>query len=102
MTSAKKRYSASDREGLAVIFELQKFELYFLSVEHFTLMTDQQALKSAFYQKDTHGCLARWLDFLAEYNFDFQYRSGKSDKAADLLSRIHDGERQDSGEDEGE
>lgn len=66
MTTAEKRYSASEREVLAVIFALRKFRLYLLSAEPFTLMTDQQALKSAFHRKDIHGRLACWLDFLAE------------------------------------
>lgn len=102
MTVAERKYSACEREALAVIFALRKFRLYLLSTEPFILMTDQQALKSAFARKDIHGRLARWLDFLAEYEFEFQYRKGSLNKAADFLSRIKHGEEVIEGTDEGD
>lgn len=69
LTSTEQNYSVCEREALAVVFGLRKFRLYLLSTEPFLLLTDQQALKTAFRKKDIHGRLARWLDFLAEYDF---------------------------------
>lgn len=102
MTSSERQYSACEREALAVIFALRKFRLYLLSSNPFTLLTDQKALRSAFAKKDVHGRLARWLDFIAEYDFEIEYRNGSSNKAADFLSRIQHGEEVVGGFDEGE
>lgn len=66
MSRAERHYTACKRDALAVIFALRKFRLYLLSTEQFTLMTDQQALQSAFARKDIHGRLTRWLDFLVK------------------------------------
>lgn len=87
MNEAERNYSACEREALAVIFALQKFRPYLLSAETFRLITDHQALKYAFQKKDVHGRLARWLDLLAEYNFEVVYRPGRENSAADFLSR---------------
>lgn len=95
------QYSAGEREALAVIFALRNFCLLLLLTETFILLTDQQALTSPFARKGIHGRLARWIDFLAEYNFEFHYCSGSSNKVADLLSRIRTGEREESECDEG-
>lgn len=34
-----------------------------------------------------HGCLARWIDFLTEYEFDVRYKPGPQNRAAGFLSR---------------
>lgn len=87
MNSAERNYSACEREALAVIFALKKFRMYLLSTEPFKLITDHQALREAFRKEDIHGRLARWLDFLAEYEVEIAYRPGDRNKAADFLSR---------------
>lgn len=85
MTAGEKTNSESEREALVFILALRKFPIYMLSSEPFTSMTDQKPLKSAYARKVIHGCIARWLDFFAEYNFEFQYRSGKSNNVVDFL-----------------
>lgn len=99
MKSVEIRYSASGRKALPVIFAVRKFCLYPLSLEPFTLLTDQQAFKAAFGKKDIHGRLICLLDFLEEYDFEFQYRSGRSNKAADFLSRIQVAEQEEAAHD---
>ena len=102
MTDAEKKYSTCEREALAVIFALKKFRVYLLSSTPFTVITDHQALRHTFQKKDIHGRLARWLDFLAEYDFKIEYRSGKKNGAADYLSRIDTGVTVSDGYDEGD
>lgn len=51
------------------------------------MFSDQQALKAAFARKDIHGRLARWLDFMAEYEFQVCYRKSSLNHAADFLCR---------------
>ena len=88
MNTSEREYSACEREALAVIFALKRFRVYLLSSTPLKLITDHQALSYAFRKKDIHGRLARWLDFLAEYNFTVEYRRGSENSAADYLSRI--------------
>lgn len=68
MSAAERGLTAFEREALAVIFALRKFRFYLpLSVPiHF--LTDHRRSKAAFARKDVHGRLARWLDFLPEYD----------------------------------
>jgi len=91
MTPTERNYSACDRETLAVIFGLRQYRVYLLSTEPFTLITDHKALKNTFKKKDVHGRLARWLDFLAEYEYVVQHRPGKDNIPPDFLSRIDNG-----------
>lgn len=102
MTRAERGYSACEKEALAVIFALRKFRVYLLSSDPFTVYSDQQALKAAFSRIDIHGRLARWLDFLAEYDFEVRFWKGSSNPAADFLSRISHGEQGIEGMDEGD
>ena len=102
MTDAEKKYSTCEREALAVIFALKKFRVYLLSSIPFTIITDHQALRYTFQKNDVHGRLARWLDFLAEYDFKVEYRAGKQNASADFLSRIDTGATVEEGYDEGE
>ena len=67
--------------------------MYWLSDVPFVVVTDHQALSYAFKKKDIHGRLARWMDFLAEYEFTVQYRPLTENTAADFLSRQTDGAR---------
>ena len=53
----------------------------------FTLVTDHNPLTSLKGLTDVGGHLARWLMYLQQFNFQVQYRSGKTYKNADALSR---------------
>lgn len=59
MNDPEKKYSACEREALAVILALNKFRVYLLSTQKFMLVTDHQALQYALQKKDIHGRLAR-------------------------------------------
>lgn len=96
LRAAEKNYTVSEKEALAVIFALKKFRVYLLSDKEFTLFTDHQALKYAFTKPDVHGRFARWLDFLAEYNFKIEYKPGEENGPADFLSRLMYGEKEQS------
>lgn len=58
-----------------VIFCLSKFRLYVLSSIPFILITDHQTFLYVFSKKDFYGLIARWLDFLAVYDFNLDYRA---------------------------
>ena len=58
-----------------LIFGLKTFRSYLLG-RHFQIRVDNQAL--TFYQrtKEPTGQRARYLDFLADFDFEISYRSG--------------------------
>lgn len=73
-----------------------------LSSELSERITNHQALRYAFKQKDIHGRLARWIDFLAQYEFKINYKQGSCNQAADYLSRFELCETTPDKTDEGE
>lgn len=75
------------------MFELRKCLVHLLSNRHFVLFTKQQALKTVFAENGIHGLLARWLDFLAEYEFILEYQRRFSIIAADYLAHIGHGDK---------
>lgn len=70
----------------------KKFRFYLLLKRPFVLFTDQQAPRTVFAKKEIHGRLMRWLDFLAEYDFRYEYQKGSSN-VANYLTRISHGEK---------
>lgn len=61
--------------------------MYLVSTEPFRLITGHHALNEAFRKQDIHRRLARWVDFLSDYEFEIAYRPGEKSKPADFLSR---------------
>ena len=88
LNRAERSYCANRRKLLAMIFALKHFRSYLLS-HHFVCRVDHMALK--YYQSTAEplGQQARFLDFLAEFDFDLQYKAGKDlTNYCDSLSRI--------------
>ncbi len=83
LSPVERNNSAFEREALAVVFAFKKFRLFLLS-NKLTLLTDHQALQHTFNNRDPHGRIARWLCFLADYEFDVH---GKSNGNANYCSR---------------
>ncbi|GBN48124.1 Transposon Ty3-I Gag-Pol polyprotein, partial [Araneus ventricosus] len=71
LTKAEKNYSTTERECLAVVWAINKFQPYLFG-RHFT---------------DPSGRLARWALRLQEHDFSVMYKTGKKHKDADTLSR---------------
>lgn len=83
----QQRYSVTRRELLAVVTFIHQFRHYLLG-KKFHLRTDHGSLRWLFAFKDPQGQVARWLEFLSEYNFEIQHRAGNKHQNADFLSRI--------------
>ena len=56
----------------------------------FTVITDHASLKYLQTQPKLSRRQAQWVEKLSEYNFDIQYRPGKHNIVADILSRRPD------------
>ena len=86
LSDAERNYSTTKKELLAIIYGLKQFRHYLLCRE-FLLRTDHAALTTLMRTPDPPAQQARWLDFLAEYNFKIVHRAGELHRNADSLSR---------------
>lgn len=91
LSSAEQKYSQIEKEGLAIIFGVNKFNDY-LYLNHFTLVTDHKPLLNIF--SPTKGIpqysanrLRRWALILSNYNYKIEYVKSEHN-AADCLSRL--------------
>ena len=84
--AAERNYSTTEREALAVIFGIKKFEPY-LYGRKFVLHTDHHSLKWLMSISDPTGRLARWSLLVQQYDFDIKHRPGAAHANADALSR---------------
>ena len=92
LTSAEKKYSQLDKEGLAVVFAVKKSH-QFLYGRHYTIYTDHKPLLGIFkcdkpVPLTVSGRIQRWILTLAAYEYDLVYRPGKENGNADALSRL--------------
>ena len=87
LSETEKNYSVAEKEYLAVVWAVRKFEPYLYGV-HFTLETDHQALQYLNKSKTENGRLMRWALRLQPYSFTTKVIPGKDNVGADYLSRI--------------
>ena len=73
------------RQRYSVTF-MNHFRHYLLG-QNFLLRTDHGSLRWIFDFKDPRGQVARWLEVLAQYDFDIEHRPGVKHQNADSLSR---------------
>ena len=88
---AERKYPPTKLEMASIIYALNHFEVYLLG-HKITVYTDHQALVSGYisYLKgQTKGLLSRWHLKISQYlpHLMIEYKPGKSNEAADALSR---------------
>lgn len=85
---AEKNYSVGDLEMLAIISALKHFSHQLKHGKPFYVRTDHAPL--IIFNKDNKEPtprIARWLDFLGDFQCEFMYMKGSSNVVADCLSR---------------
>ena len=92
LSPAEKNYSQLDREGLSLIFGVNKFHQYLYGT-HFTLITDHKPLLGLFNEArpiphNASGRIQRWALTLSGYNYTIRHRSGTAHGNCDALSRL--------------
>ena len=87
MSGAEKNYSVTEREGLGMVYSVQKYRHYLLGYK-FTFHIDYDALKYMVNKLQFSGRIARWVLLLQEFDFDVDVRPGKKHANADFLSRL--------------
>ena len=85
LNDAKRRYSTYDKEFYAIVQSLHFWTFYLLPTE-FVLFSDHQALRYLNSQNKLNARYAKWVEFLNEYSFVINHRSGIENKVADALS----------------
>ena len=90
LSKAKRNYSTTEQECLAVIWAVEHFHQY-LGTNHFYLITDHSAFQ---WLKITElkGCRARWILRLELYNFTIKHRAGRKHNNADAMLRMYEEE----------
>jgi len=86
LKDAERRYSAVEREALAIVWGIQKFRDY-LEGRKFTLVTDSEGLTWMKQMKDRNGKIYRWFMLVMGYDFQTLHCKGRDNQAADSLSR---------------
>lgn len=89
LSESERRYGATQRELLGVVFCLNKFQ-YHISGSKFTLYTDHKALTYMFDQKRLKPFLLNWIETLLSFDFDVVYRPGIKNVLPDKISRLYD------------
>ncbi|XP_055721195.1 uncharacterized protein K02A2.6-like [Salvelinus fontinalis] len=92
LSPAEKKYSQLDKEGLAVIFGIQRFHKY-LYGRTFTIVTDHKPLISLFHEQKpvpqmVSPRVQRWNVWLRAYEYRIIYKPGRYHGNADALSRL--------------
>ena len=87
LTSAsERRYASTKSELLGVVWAFNHFRCYLLG-KRFLVRSDHKALQHLDNFKEPAPIVARWLEFLSQFEYDLQYRKGKAHSNADGLSR---------------
>lgn len=87
LNKCERNYSATEREALAVVYSVEKFEPY-LGSRPFKIVTDHASLKWFMKLENPTGRLARWGCRLSQFDFEIVHRKGKDNIIPDTLSRL--------------
>ena len=99
LTDVERRYSQTEKEGLALIWAFERFQLYVFGRE-FELETDHKPLQYIYNKTSRPSArIERWVLRLQGYNFKVIYRPGKTN-IADALSRLNSVDQKDHSGDE--
>jgi hypothetical protein len=88
LTKGQSGYSPTKGELAAVITFMRHWK-YYLQYRRFLLRVDHASLQWVHTMETPTGMVRRWLDTLANFDFDVQHRPGKKHGNADALSRAN-------------
>ena len=86
LNKAETNYATIEKECLALVWAIQKFQLYLYGT-HFKVQCDHQPLTALASSQNLNARLMRWSLLLQPYSFQVEYIPGKQNLGADFLSR---------------
>nr|GEW18977.1 reverse transcriptase domain-containing protein [Tanacetum cinerariifolium] len=92
MTDAQAHYTMTEKELLAVVYALEKFQPY-LVLSKPIVYTDHSALKYLLAKQDAKPRLLRWILLLQEFDVIIRDKKGAENLTADHLSRLENPHR---------
>lgn len=87
LNKAECNYSTIEKELLSIVWSIRHYRPY-LYGRKFIIRSDHKPLTYLFSINDPGSRLMRWRLKLEEYEYEIQYKSGKSNTNADTLSRL--------------
>jgi hypothetical protein len=90
ISDPEKKYNTTEREGLAMVYALQKFKHYLLG-KHFKMFNDHSSLKYLVKKKVLGGRICRWLLLFQEFDYEVIVNPGKLNAGPNHLSRVTNG-----------
>lgn len=87
LTETEKRYSQIEKEALALVWAVERFEMYVRGIQ-FDLITDHKPLQFLFGSRSKPCArVERWVLRLQSFDYNIKYQPGKTN-IADPLSRL--------------
>ncbi|GMI66047.1 hypothetical protein HRI_000274000 [Hibiscus trionum] len=86
LNDTERRYTIQEKEMTAII-RCNRVWRHYLLVAKFLVLTNNVATSYFQTQKKLSPKQARWQDFLAEFDYILQYKSGKPNVVFDALNR---------------
>ena len=92
LSAAQRNYSQLEREGLVLVFGVQRFHSYLFG-HRFELVTDHKPLLALLHEHrptsaQASACIRRWSLLLSAYEYTITFRKTQSHQNADALSRL--------------
>ena len=91
LTPAEMNYSTADKELLAIVQTMKKFQHYLRGTKYPVIVkSDHRNLRTFMTTKELNARQARWAEELSSYDFIIEHIKGKENTVADALSRRPD------------
>ena len=87
MLPREMNYTVGEKEGLAVIYSVSKFNRYLYN-NKFVLHTDHKGLSTLSKGSSVNSRIQRWQMYMNQYTFTVNYIPGDQNVFADYLSRL--------------
>ena len=91
MLPAELNYPVHDKEFLAIFYAFKEWRQYLEGAQvHIQVYSDHRSLEYFLTTKQLTRRQARWSEYMADFHFTIEYRSGKKSTKPDALSRRAD------------
>jgi len=91
LSTIEKNYTTTEREGLSMVYALQKYRHYLLGA-YFRMYINHSSLKYLVNNPVLRGRIYRWLLLIQEYEFEVIIKPEKLNEGPDHLSKLELGE----------